>query len=378
MENPYKHNPEEGEVNEKISFFIENEKHFTDWKAKIDFVALSHYLDTTSFTIEDVLESRRFREFTLLESGLEKLEENDEVIEKAKEKLLTLYREKGVLGLSTYLFEELRKKHQRERESKNPIFGKIEYEDEYIHLNEQEKEITLQESFSQLCDFLIQQEILPKEIRAESWLMDVDALRERIHFHKDEKVVLLSKQTELAEKNNNPDKLIFGPALWGQLLDEKGGYKKKELSYLIENKTLRYGIRDAYIPIKELFDRYGKKYKGREVTIRKHAREEIEDFFQRERMKLVELFNTGDVETFRIEKEKNILWKILSQTEEGRELFSFIEKHIGKENDFSKIRKMYVDAYGVDKLRKLVSSVLEKEIGRYKEELYSETERVVL
>ncbi len=370
--------PHKQEREKNVSFFLESEKHFTEWKAKIDFVALSHYLDTTSFTIEDFLESRRFQEFILLELGLESLEDNDEAIKKAKEELLTLYKEKGVLGFSTYLFEELRKRYKRERKSENPVFGKIEYENGYIHFNEQEKEVTLQESFAQLCDFLIQQKILPKEIRAESWLMDVDALRERIHFHKDEKVVLLSKQTELAEKNKNPDELIFGPALWGQILDSRGNYKEKELHYLIENKTLRYGIRDAYIPIKELFDHYGKKYKGREITVRRHTRKEIEDFFQREKMNLVELFNTGDVETFQRKKEKTILWKILSQTNEGRELFSFIEKHIGKENDFSKIRKMYIDTYGADKLKELVSSVLEKEIERYKKELYSETEKIIL
>ena len=79
---------------------------------------------------------------------------------------------------------------------------------------------------------------------------------------------------------------------------------------------------------------------------------------------------------FQKAKNESPLWKALSKTEEGKKFFSFAENMIGK-SDFSKIRDMYINAYGQEEFKKMVS-VFKDEIGSLLKELYSETEKIIL
>ena len=257
---PQNFNKEKAEkgFEKQIDNLLEQEKEFLNWKDKVKFTSLSFFESKIGFS--DFLENddSLVYDYERILSEKNIFFEDERFVEelgKLKEEILDFYNKHDLLETYKKYFSFRINEIPENQNNKieHHYFGAIELDNKnYIHFNKQGNErqhFNLEESFALLCDYLAEQDIVPSEIHAESWLMDT-SIRERIGFEK-------ISYVEFNREDGN-----LGLGLWGQFVDEQGNLKEKELKYLFENNKPRYKLTTAKISFENLIKRYGQKYIG--------------------------------------------------------------------------------------------------------------------
>ncbi len=336
----------EEKINETISFLLEHEDDFKSLRAKSRFLALSFYEYLDSQNIEKLINENScfLKELVFFEGSsdtdsLQKKDSQEKDDNSFKNELIQVYRKNGIIGfVKKYFCSDV---EINSRDNRND-FRLISYAEsnKSIHLNHKGGEegqtiYGLKQSFSQLCDFLIQKETLPSYIFAESWLMDNQSLREYFGFKK----IL---EFDFVRNVRNP-LLDLSPRLWGQFFDKNGKFKDHELRFLFKNKKPRYKIVYAAVPVEYLFHKFGEKYKGREVLVEDSSIEiirrklELENLLNRE--KLARLYNSSNYQEFYNFFLKHPVWSLVIKEEIGKEFFKILKKEDSSKKSLEEIKK---------------------------------------
>lgn len=160
--------------------------------------------------------------------------------------------------------------------------------------------------------------MIPEKIVAESWLMSVEAIRNRANFEK------------ISETEFNPE-IYQSIASWGQFLDGKGNLKKEEIRYLFNNGKPRYNVTKAAIGIEDFFRVYGKKYLGKELISFDDSEKEKEDkrihgMAQEIKSFLHEKLTEEKYKKVTILMEEHPVYKRFLESEQGPQLLGLINE----------------------------------------------------
>jgi hypothetical protein len=367
-----------------VQDILEKEKHLDDENQKINLLIISFYKKLGNDKLKDLLHDDpyvfRYARRKLAKMGIPETDENyDEKLKIEKQNVLDSFNSNNIVPFIKEVYPTDSEADNEESVPANDIVGILKYnfdsrkdggKNVEIHLRRKDFSdgadgFQFQKSLSLLCDELVKMKRIPKGLIAKSWLMGVDAVRNRAGFEK------------ISETTFNPD-IYENMSLWGQFLDSKGNLKEKEITYLFEHNIPRYNATEAGINIAGFFKKYGNQYIGKELEtvnmeklddeekridqlskeINNYANEILTDDRYRELMNLIaqhpvsqRILNNGP--------HINILDYIKQAKQEGvtiMESFSKIDpedRHILNEQS-RKIKEEYIDDFAKSHMEKIV------------------------